>query len=105
MRTGGGFVFDEGALPWYAGEGGHLERVGVYSQGAHVFPDDASAFEYLLRIAKRDLEYRGMREDRVRCFEYKQRANFLLNRLVSACTDETTMEMYRQSWGRVNYRL
>ena len=38
------------------------------------FETDEQAFAYLLRLAERDLQYRGMRDDRVASFRWKQRA-------------------------------
>ena len=69
--------------------------------GENVF-DDKQAFKYLVSIAKRDLQYRGMRDDRISCFEYKQEANFRLYRRVKSCTDEHEYAMLRQAWDSVN---
>ena len=63
-----------------------------------VFTDDYHAYVYLKSIAKRDLEYRGFRDDRVACFLYKQEANFLLYQRVQRCTDEHELELLQQSW-------
>jgi hypothetical protein len=76
--------------------------VGVYTEGSAVFRSDREAYEYLLWVAKRDLQYRGMRDDRMASFEYKQEANFLLYRRVLACSDAHEYEMLRQSWDTVN---
>ena len=65
-----------------------IAKVGsVQAAGEKVFPDDEDAFKYMVAIAKRDLEYRGFRENRTSCFEYKQDANCHDDlALVLACT-------------------
>ena len=58
---------------------------------------------YIMALAKRDLEYRGCRDDRVLSFEYKQEALYLLFGRVRRCTDDHEFEMYRQSWDTLVY--
>ena len=53
-------------------------------------------------ISKRDLQYRGFRDDRIGSFVMKQRANFLLRTRVLQCTSDEEFEMYRQSWDTIN---
>ena len=53
-------------------------------------------------MAQADLRYRGYRDDRLTCFEYKQEANFLLLERVQRCMDEAEYEVLRQEWGEVN---
>ena len=70
--------------------------------GSHVFVCDHDAFKYIMCIARRDLQYRGFREDRIACFDFKQQANFLLYERICACADAIELEVYRQSWDRTN---
>ena len=63
---------------------------------------DRTAKEYLLIVAKRDLQYRGMRDDRLRTFEWKQEANFLLYARVRDCAAEAEYAYLRQVWGTLN---
>ena len=58
---------------------------------------------YMMVLAKRDLEYRGFRDDRVSSFQYKQEALYLLFGRVQRCTDDHEFEMYRQSWDTLVY--
>ena len=84
------------------GDDGELLPLVVFEEGRAVFPDESAAFVYMMSLAKRDLQYRGMLDDRVASFEYKQDANFLLYRRVLASTSEHEFELYRQSWDLVN---
>ena len=56
----------------------------------------------MVSLAKRDLQYRGMRDDRLRSFALKQEANLLLYRKVKHCSDEHEYKMYQQAWDTVN---
>ena len=56
----------------------------------------------MVSVARRDLQYRGMRDDRLRSFSLKQEANFLLYRKVKHCSDEHEYQMYQQAWDTVN---
>ena len=69
---------------------------------AAVFPSDHLAFEYLMALAKRDLQYRGMRGDRWSCFHWKQEANYLLHEHVCKCDDAAEYECLRQRWDTLN---
>ena len=102
VRASGGAVFLTSALPLLLDDSGAVLQLGSFVEGSPVFGTDRAAFDYLMAIAKRDLQYRGMRGDRVNCFEYKQEANFLLYRRVLASKDDHELEMYRQSWDTVN---
>jgi hypothetical protein len=97
-----GYKFMEQALPMRVDDGGMLLRVGVAAPDALVFPDVSLAYEYAVSLARRDLQYRGMRDDRVSSFEYKQRANFLLFEKVRDCSDQHEYQLLRQSWDTVN---
>ena len=61
-----GVYFSVQALPIILGDDGELVEVGKYTEGAAVFDSDEAAFKYLLLLAKRDLQHRGARTDRVR---------------------------------------
>ena len=60
------------------------------------------AYKWLFRMAARDLQYRGFRDERLDSFRQKQEANFLLYRRVEKCTDDHEYEMLRQSWDTLN---
>ena len=94
--------FSVSSLPMLLSDDGSLVQVGVFSVGAAVFSTDRLAFDYIVALAKRDLQYRGLRDGRVNCFEYKQEANFLLYQRVLRCTDDHEYELCRQSWDTVN---
>ena len=81
---------------------GRKQELGKYSAGELVFASDAQAFSYMLSLAKRDLQYRGMRDDRLWGFHWKQQANFLLYRKVKECPDVHEYERLRQHWNSVN---
>ena len=82
---------------------GEVVRVGTeYAPGASVFPTDKDAFLYGLALAKRDLQYRGFRDERIGCFHHKQEANFLLYRHVRDCDSDAAYECLRQQWDAVN---
>ena len=55
-----------------------------------------------MRLASKDLEYRGFREDRVANFQRKQDASMLLQRRVRNCRDDAEYFMLRQQWDSVN---
>ena len=98
IRSACGTVFHVDALPLVVDEDGVPRRVGQYVEGASIFEDERAAFEYLLLVARRDLQYRGFRDDRINSFWHKQEANFLLYQRVLACKDDHEFEIYRQSW-------
>ena len=102
ISGGSGILFRVCALPLLVEDGGEVQGVGRYSEGMSVFGSDRDAYEYLVRLARRDLQYRGFRDERVICFEYKSEANFLLYRRVRAASDEHEYKMLRQSWDGVN---
>jgi len=56
----------------------------------------------MLALATRDLQYRGMRDERLRSFSWKQKANFLLYRRVQNSVDAVEYEALRQEWDQVN---
>ena len=54
-----------------------------------------------MEFARRDLKYRGFRDDRLASFEYKQQANVLLyTRVLTADVHE--YDLLRQSWDTTN---
>ena len=73
-----------------------------YAAGASLFASDGEAFAYGLALAKRDLQYRGYRDERIACFRCKQEANFLLYRHVRACQGAAEYECLRQRWDSLN---
>jgi hypothetical protein len=98
-----GFVFRADALPLVVDTEGEIQAVGSkYVASEPVFASDRDAFLYLLALAKRDIQYRGYRDDRLRCFELKQHANFLLYQRMARVSDPAEYELLRQSWDNVN---
>lgn len=93
-----GCTFHFRALPFAIDEFDKPLSLGEQKPGEPVFVDDKTAFKYLVTIASRDLQYRGFRDERITCFEYKQQAIFLLYQLVRNCQDNHEYEMLRQSW-------
>jgi len=95
--------FELKALPLLVDNEGGVKKVGTaYVFGQPIFSSDQQAFLYLLDLAKRDLQYRGTRDERLSTFEYKQHANFLLYRNCARCTSDAEYEYLRQSWDLVN---
>ena len=70
--------------------------------GERVFASAWEGCEYLLRVALRDLQFRGFREGRCHTFSLRQDANFLLYKRVLSVADALEYEMLRQAWDRVN---
>ena len=97
-----GVRFQVSCLPLVVGHDGRLVAVGEYRAGGAVFSSERGAFEYLSLVASRELQYRGMRDNRVQNFEYKQEAHFLLYRKVASCRDEVEYERLRQAWDVLN---
>ena len=95
-------AFEVAALPMRIDDAGAVLPLGTYLEKGAVFPSDQEAFDYLMSLADRDLKYRGMRDDRLACFRWKQEANFLLYRRVKACEDAAEYELLRQSWDTIN---
>ena len=95
-------VFDITALPFSVDDQGNVEQIGVYAEGAAVFATGRHAFVYIQKLAKRDLQYRGMRDDRITCFHYKTEANFLVYRKVRNCPDATEYSYLKQCWDTIN---
>ena len=102
IQAGDGMVFDIAALPFSVDDRGDVDPIGVYAEGAAVFATDRQAFEYVQKLAKRDLQYRGFRDDRLSCFHYKTEANFLLYRRVRNCPDAAEYAYLKQCWDTIN---
>ena len=102
VQTTAGFLFRIDALPFLVDDGGEIQAVGKYAAGEAVFASDWHAFSHMLSLTKRDLQYRGMRDDRISCFHWKQDANFLLYRRVKDCQDAHEYECLRQQWDTLN---
>ena len=79
MKTTRGYIFKATALPLVIDDQGGVKLVGRYEPGAAVFADDNLVFQYLLSLTKRDLQFRGVRDDRLRCFALKQNAFFVVS--------------------------
>jgi hypothetical protein len=102
VRAASEMVFALGALPLVVDNHGIIQELSPYVAGGPVFASDRAAFEYLVAVAKRDLQYRGMRDDRLRSFEWKQEANYLLYGRVRDCADEPEYAYLRQAWDTLN---
>ena len=101
--TDAALTFSINALPMLIDADGSVVHVGSrQTEGAPVFPSDGDAFRYMVASATRDLQYRGIRDERTSCFEAKQEANFLLYRRVCKCESDAEYEALRQSWDAVN---
>ena len=74
VRTASGAVVLETALPYRIGDEGEQLPLGKFEEGCAVFHDDGAAFLYIMSLAKRDLQYRGFRDERVGSFQYKVQA-------------------------------
>ena len=102
IRGKTGVLLSESALPLSLSDSGEILRVGIYSEGQPVFLTRRKAFDFAFRLAKRDLQYRGFRDDRLATFFYKQEANLLLSERVLNCKDAHEYELLRQSWDTIN---
>ena len=101
----GGAKFHFAALPLFVPKRGEASRLPLpYAQGGRVFCADQAgtahdkAFDYLVRLAVLDLQYRGFRDERIASFEWEQNANFLLFEKVRQYSDGREYELYRQQW-------
>ena len=97
-----GGSFHSKALPFIVDDDGEVKSIGQQLPNSLVFIDDTQSFRYLIDAAKRDLQYRGMRDERIACFLYKQEANFLLYRRMRQCQDPHEYERLRQAWDHIN---
>ena len=88
-----GMVFMPSALPLEVGLDGEVVPVGMYKLNILVCSDDEDIFDYLLRIATRYMHFRVFQDDRLTCFELKQKASCLLYRFVLACREDAELEM------------
>ena len=103
IRAKGGVVFELKALPLLLTADNEVFALPQGQPGDAVFTSERSAFVYIMELAKRDLQYRGFRDDRVLSFEYKQEALYLLFGRVRRCADDHEFQMYKQSWDELKY--
>ena len=83
-------LFRADALPYLIEDDGGIATVGTdYAPGMLVFASDAAASNYMVALAKRDLQCRGLRGTRTGCFEEKQKANYLLHQRIQRCECES----------------
>ena len=78
-------TFRVDCLPLRISDGGEVLAVSEYIAGRPVFQSDRETFEFMVSLSMRDLQYRGLRNERVSCYEHKQEANFLLYHRVLRC--------------------
>ena len=90
------------ALPLLIDGAGDIHRLSAHVPGDAVFSGDEAVFNYMVGLAKRDLQYRGFRDGRIACFQHKQEANFLLHRRVQRCVDQHEYAKLRQDWDTIN---
>ena len=102
VAAAGNVRFSVDALPLCISDTGDLISVGTYAEGQPVFASRRIAFEFAYRMASRDLQYRGFRDDRLATFFHKQEANLLLYERVFACADSHEHELLQQSWDFIN---
>ena len=96
-------LFRADALPLRIDDCGEIVSLGASpSVGESVFKSHREAFDYMLSLAQRDLQYRGYRDERLRCFSHKQEANFLLFQSVLSCDNAAEYERLRQAWDTVH---
>ena len=105
IEARGGSKFDIAALPLFVPEKGEASCMPLpFADGERVFRTDsegtacAKAFDYIVRLAVLDLQYRGFRDERISSFQWKQHANHLLFEKVLQYTDGLEYEMFRQQW-------
>ena len=98
-----GGLFRADALPMRIDDCGDIVSLGASpAVGESVFKSPREAFDYMLSLAQRDLQYRGYRDERLRCFSHKQEANFLLFQSVLSCDNAAEYERLRQVWDTVH---
>ena len=90
------------ALPLLIDGAGDIHRLSAHVPGDAVFSGDEAVFNYMVGLAKRDLQYRGFRDGRIACFQHKQEANFLLHLRVQRCVDHHEYAKLRQDWDTIN---
>ena len=96
IQTSYDLMFRVDALPMLIINEGEILGVGSeYAAGVPVFASDRDALLYMSKLSMRDLQYRGMRDEHVGCFEQKQHANFLLYRRVMQCDSDAGYECLR----------
>ena len=89
------------ALPMIVSDCGRIESL-VGREDSLVFPNRTKAHSYLVLAMKRDLQYRGFRDDRLVSFELKMDANLVLQLRVERAADEIEYERLRQEWDHIN---
>ena len=102
VETTFGCIFDTASLPLLLDAQGEPQALSCSGAGERVFQDEEQAYGYIVRLASKDLEYRGFRQDRVANFQRKQDASMLLQRRVRNCRDDAEYFMLRQQWDSVN---
>ena len=97
--TESGFVCEVKAMPLRVDDSGGVVEIGVMLEADdRVFEGREQAYFYLRALARRDLEYRGFRNDRCRSFEYHCDALFHLHERVLRCDDEVEYRTYKAEW-------
>ena len=95
-------IFKSAALPLVIDDSGIPQDIGIFSQDARVFSTTHDAFEYLITLARRDLLYRGFRDDRIMSFTLRTQALFALYQNMRNCSDDHEYALLRQHWDAIN---
>ena len=106
VTTERGFSFKRTALPLLVDEFGKLYSISDgRPEGEPIFRLRREAFEFIVLAMKRDLQYRGLRDDRLISFRLKQDANYLLQERVERAEEEIEYERLRQEWDTIGGRV
>ena len=82
VESSGGCLVSTGSLPFLIDDAGQPLHLGEYVAGRSVFTTEAEAYNYILDIAARDLQYRGFRDDRVANFRHDTSSQKLVARVL-----------------------
>lgn len=77
VSAAGGMMFSTMALPFRVTDNDKIDvLVSRSTDDPTVFATDRLAFQWLFRMAERDLQYRGIRDEHLDSFRQKQKASF-----------------------------
>ena len=109
-----GFEFHEAALPLDVLDDGTTVPLGegagrrppadgaLPDGGVAVFPSERAAYSYMRGVCRRDLSYRGFRDERLRTFEMAADAAYLLHRRALRAQGDAEFQMLKADWERLN---
>ena len=93
-------VFRCDSLPLVVDEAGGIDALPFSGVGQLVFPEYTQAFQFMHQLCRRDLQYRGFRDDRLRTFDLKMAALLRLH-LSLDVLDEAEYEQKQQEWAEI----